>query len=604
MSKKVKRKTIKAKARQRNRLRRIPQKNTGNVSLHIPSGDASFWGPFEVYNRLDPKLRAEALKKLGIETAGEEVLGQLTKSHFVIPGKTRYECRLCGECCRYARSVATFSYEPCTFLGTDNLCTKHDNRYQVCKWFPFWVYPDQRYGNLLTIKPYCTGYGHGELVDYAATVKRLVALRKSTVKEPDGAEVIHEVIYLPTREAWVFPSQKNVDELIGSISGDKFRVASQCAQRRRAQLEHARRYTSGLLSGVNEANITVNREGIVTDGNDEAASLFQRRLEQFKGRQFTDLFSDPEKTFSILKTCFAVGKVTGLTQKILHEDNKTVPVLCNAMTYRDNVDGMVNGVLVAFRPITEHAYSELEQSRNYARSLIESSFDLMVTFDRDGIITDVNEAAEKMTGCTGNELIGKKFREFFTSPEQADKGIDNSFENGKVKDYQLKLKTRSGKVIPVSFNATVYKDLQGTVQGVFAVARDVSEIHKLMSELEQAHNYARGLIEASLDMMITFDKDGFITDVNEAAVRFTGQSREQLIGAKLHDYCVNRDMADIGITKSFEKEMVKNYKLDLKNSFGETVPFLFNSTVYKDCIGEVAGVFATAREIRGRHISC
>ena len=477
MSRKETGKMSRKKKTRKGKLRRkgaqVPARQTRPVRM--PKGDVSFWAPFEEYNRLDSKLRADALKKLGIEVHDREILGQLTKSHFVIPGKTRYQCRQCGECCRYARKVAMFTYESCSFLGEDNLCSKHDRRYQVCKWFPFWVYPDKRYGNLLVIKPYCAGYGHGEPVDYEATVIRLLKLRQSTTKEPDGAEVIHEVIYLPTLKEWVFPSRENVNDLMRAISKSKPGDSLQNNEAAPGQLAHARRYTSGLLSGVNDANITVSEEGVITDGNDAAALLLGRPREQLAGTMFSDMFTDPEESSGILRTCLAVGKITGLPHRLANKKEKPVPALFDAITYRNEVDGMVHGILVAICPVSEHAFNELKQARNYARGLIESSLDLMVTFNRGGAITDVNEAAVNMTGCSRDELIGARFRDFFADPELADIGIKRVFEAGKVRDYELKLQNRPGDVIPVSFNATIYRGVDDVVMGVFAVAREMRD---------------------------------------------------------------------------------------------------------------------------------
>lgn len=590
-----KKKTRKGRCRRKG----MPARARQISPLRIPKGDASFWARFEEYNRLDPKLRGDALKKLGIEVYNNDVLGQLTKSHFVIPGKTRYQCQQCGECCRYARKVATFTYEPCPFLRKDNLCAKHETRYQVCKWFPFWVYPDKRYGNLLVIKPYCTGYGRGEPVEYETTVIRLLELRQSTTRDPDGAQVIHEVIYLPTRKEWAFPSGDNVDELIRAVSKSTIEGDPEKSTAAPAQLDHARRYTSGLLSGVNDANITVNEDGLVTDANEAAVSLLGRERDQLVGTEFSGLFTDSERASGVLRTCFALGKITGLPQKIIHKNGKTMPTLCDAMTYRDHVDGVVHGVLVAACPVSEHVFNELEKARNYARGLIESSLDLMVTFNRSGVITDVNEEAVRITGCSRDELIGAGFRDFFADPDLADVGIQRVFKEGQVRNHELELQNQSGKTIPVSFNATVYRGVDGMVIGAFATARDIRGIRQTIRKLEKARNYARGLIESSLDPMVTLNRDGIISDVNEAAVSITGCRRDDLIGIKFRDFFADPELADTGIQKVFEKGRVRDYELDLQNRSGMVIPVSFNATEHRDDNGEVLGIFAVARERKG-----
>ena len=67
------------------------------------------------------------------------------------------------------------------------------------------------------------------------------------------------------------------------------------------------------------------------------------------------------------------------------------------------------------------------------------------------------------------------------------------------------------------------------VLGVFAAARDVTE-------QKQASQYARSLIEASLDPLVTISPEGKITDVNAALADVTGVTRERLIGTDFSDY--------------------------------------------------------------------
>lgn len=444
-----------------------------SAKLRVLERDASFWTLFEVYNQLDAKLRMDALKKMGIEVNSENVLKQLTKSHFVIPGKTRYQCQKCGECCRYARKIATFTYEPCPYLDEDNLCTRHDNRYQVCKWFPFWLYPDKHYGYLLTIKPYCTGYGKGELVNYEATVTRLAELRASAAKEPDGAHVTHEVIYLPTRKEWVFPSKTNVDELMAVLSkkGQPVSISTQHT----GQLAHAQRYTSGLLGKQNDPHLTIDEHGSITDVNEAACLLCSQSRESLIGTEFSKLFVNPDSVSRDVLSCLSRGKATAVPQRLHCAEDITVHVLLNAMVYRDYSDGLVHGILVSVNEVSPVVFQELTQSRSYARGLLEANLDALVVMDCDGVITDVNKATVSITGCLHEELLGSQFKDYFDDPLRAQQGIDLSFKQNEVRNYELNLVNSSGELIPVSFNATVYRSPEGVVQGVFASARHICE---------------------------------------------------------------------------------------------------------------------------------
>ncbi|WP_320814205.1 PAS domain S-box protein [Flavobacterium sp.] len=116
----------------------------------------------------------------------------------------------------------------------------------------------------------------------------------------------------------------------------------------------------------------------------------------------------------------------------------------------------------------------LAQEFNYTRSLIEASLDPLVTISAEGKITDVNEASIKVTGVSRDELINTNFSNYFTDPKKAQEGYLQVFEKGFVADYPLTIKHKNGNLTDVLYNASVYKDDNGNVLGVFAAARDVT----------------------------------------------------------------------------------------------------------------------------------
>ena len=52
----------------------------------------------------------------------------------------------------------------------------------------------------------------------------------------------------------------------------------------------------------------------------------------------------------------------------------------------------------------------------------------------------------------------------------------------------------------------------------------------------QESRYARSLIEASLDPLVTINTDGKITDMNQATANITGMTREMLTGTDFFNY--------------------------------------------------------------------
>ena len=264
--------------------------------------------------------------------------------------------------------------------------------------------------------------------------------------------------------------------------------------------------------------------------------------------------------------------------------------------------GTLIGASTIAHDITERRKAEeaTERANAYNRSLIEASLDPLVTINPDGTISDVNEATIRITGCSREELLGTDFSDYFTNPVLAEAGYQKVFREGSVTDYELEIRHKDGYITPVLYNASVYRDASGNVTGVFAAARDITERKKAEEATERANAYNRSLIEASLDPLVTINPDGTISDVNEATIRITGCSREELLGTDFSDYFTNPVLAEAGYQKVFREGSVTDYELEIRHKDGYITPVLYNASVYRDASGNVTGVFAAARDITER----
>ncbi len=109
--------------------------------------------------------------------------------------------------------------------------------------------------------------------------------------------------------------------------------------------------------------------------------------------------------------------------------------------------------------------------------------------------------------------------------------------------------------------------------------------------------FARSLIEASLDPLITINPEGKITDINEASVKITGISRDKLIGTDFSNYFTEPEKARAGYQQVFANGFVTDYPLTIQHRDGKLTDVLYNASVYKDERGKVLGVFAAARDV-------
>jgi PAS domain S-box-containing protein len=139
----------------------------------------------------------------------------------------------------------------------------------------------------------------------------------------------------------------------------------------------------------------------------------------------------------------------------------------------------------------------LRDQHFYTRSLIESNIDPLITTDPRGMISDVNQQMEMLTGRTRDELIGAPFQSCFTEPQRAEEAITRVLRESKVTNYELTALARDGKETVVSINATTFHDRDRKLQGVFAAARDVTERKQFEHALQETNGELQAAREAA-----------------------------------------------------------------------------------------------------------
>lgn len=120
--------------------------------------------------------------------------------------------------------------------------------------------------------------------------------------------------------------------------------------------------------------------------------------------------------------------------------------------------------------------------------------------------------------------------------------------------------------------------------------------------MKQESNYARSLIEASLDPLVTISTEGKITDMNQATINITGVNREHLTGTDFFEYFTEPRKARKVYKEVFAKGFVADLPLTLRHKGGKLTDVLFNGSVYKDNDGNVLGVVVVARDITEQKI--
>jgi PAS domain S-box-containing protein len=119
-------------------------------------------------------------------------------------------------------------------------------------------------------------------------------------------------------------------------------------------------------------------------------------------------------------------------------------------------------------------------------AILESLSDGVFTVDLQWLVTTFNKAAERITGVSRKDAIGKRCAEVFRSSLcGAECALKATLKSGRpIIGRSAYIIHSSGQQIPISISTAVLKDSSGKVIGGAETFRDLSEIDALRRELE------------------------------------------------------------------------------------------------------------------------
>ena len=177
----------------------------------------------------------------------------------------------------------------------------------------------------------------------------------------------------------------------------------------------------------------------------------------------------------------------------------------------------------------EHKIIENEERQ---RLLIENSMDAIMITAPDGIILDVNPAAERIFGWTAAEIKAGG-RNLIT-----DTNDPRLMEAIKFRDRygyfsgELNFLRKDGTSFPGDVSTNFYNDSEGNKRSSMII-RDISDRKRLEDELEEVNLRLKNTLESISDALITINRDWIITSINPRAAEINQKPAQDFMGRSL-----------------------------------------------------------------------
>jgi len=194
------------------------------------------------------------------------------------------------------------------------------------------------------------------------------------------------------------------------------------------------------------------------------------------------------------------------------------------------------GLLWVMRDITpEHELKQqLAERKQFLESLLEHNVDRVFAFDVDLVYTAWNRQCGEAYGLTKDAVIGKRVFDVF--PNLDEHYVGDCYKRALRGEF-IHLPVMKGLNTAGYFESFLIPlhNHQGVVDGVLAIAHDLTEVVALRDKITDRNRFLESLIDNSVDRVFAVDKDGKITAWNMLCELKHDVRREDAIGKNLYE---------------------------------------------------------------------
>ena len=331
------------------------------------------------------------------------------------------------------------------------------------------------------------------------------------------------------------------------------------------------------------------RQDVTEQMTPESLSVVRTILAQELEREQNDT-SDPDRTITIPLDYY-------------HKDGSTVLLECVISGIRDD-NGVLTGIHGVSRDITDRKRAELAlaESETKYRMLIETLNEGIWVIDKEAVTTFVNPKMAEILGYTVEEMRGRSLFAFMDDKEHqiCERNIERR-KQGIKEQHDFEFLKKDGTRIYTSLETTPITGRGGEYLGTIAGVADITQRKRDEENLRVAtEKYTKAFLSTPDALTISELDSGRFIEVNDAAIRIFGYSRDELIG---------KNSLELGI---WPDKMVRGSLVEKIRTQGRVVQFevverrksgeLFHASVTADTmyIGNASYLIATTRDISDR----
>lgn len=212
--------------------------------------------------------------------------------------------------------------------------------------------------------------------------------------------------------------------------------------------------------------------------------------------------------------------------------------------------------------IKQHKQTQekLGRAEKYAKTIIDSSLNILIAIDNEGSIKEFNRSAELILGYKKKHIIDKNIGEIFKNQAHLESIVGHVRVHG-VLSEDLSLVAENGLEKKVVASISVLRDEQGEILGTLWSLKDITDLKQSEESLASSTADYADLFENASDLIQGLTCDGKLIYANKAWKSKLGYAEEEIEGMSFYDVVDDLDREDY---KIYFQGIVNGKKLKTK----------------------------------------
>ncbi len=259
-----------------------------------------------------------------------------------------------------------------------------------------------------------------------------------------------------------------------------------------------------LLDVSIDAAFLFNTEGELVELNKEALRRLKLRRPELKNKSAAFFIGKKMSEFfpgEFISTCDKYRKSVVKEKKPMRFQYQLGERILDIIAYPvQNKDNPCCDFAVYSREITNEleAENKIKHSEEKYWDLIDQMYEGYILVDKNGVITFINEAVEKIGGFSKSDLVGKNIMGLF--PKNEFKKIEYNFEKLKRLEkvrFQTTYSTKKKELLTLLFSASPIINRKGEFDGVQSTITDITVLKLIKEKLEYRIEFEKRIIDIS-----------------------------------------------------------------------------------------------------------